>query len=106
MAKVLVTNHTERKIHINLPPSAKQTEPIIVPEGRTVPDGQSQKFIPGELMVEESHLGSVKDHPVIRHYFSEGHLRVPKKAQQQEQGSGDAGKGAGDGKGNGNNSNK
>lgn len=87
MAKVLVSNHTERKIHINIPGSAKkndgtplvQPEPIIIPEGKYVEDGNSQKFIPGELHIDDVHLSLVEDHPVIRHYFENGHLRMPKK---------------------------
>jgi hypothetical protein len=93
MAKVLVSNHTERKIHINIPHDAKvdgrqyvQPEPIIVPAGQTVPDGNTTKFVPGKLEVEDVHLRLVKDHPVIKHYFEEGHLRVPKSDKPQQQG--------------------
>ncbi len=103
MAKVKVFNHTERKIHINLPHTAKDNdgnavipqEPYIVPQGKM--DDESKKIIPGEMLIEEDHLNAVKNHPVIRHYFTEGDLRLEKKAQPapQQPAGGNQGQGGG-----------
>lgn len=93
MAKVLVSNHRDHAIHINVPGTATDLKgkPYVPQEVVLIPPakGAGEDRKPGTQWVESEHLEVAKQHPVVQHYFREGWLRVAeekkeKKGKEQE----------------------
>jgi hypothetical protein len=79
MAKVKLLNNREHDIFIHVPSTPqKPIEPIRVPGGRK----QNDKFVPGQVQAEDSHIAEAKKNKVVQHYFKEGWLKQDNGAEK------------------------
>lgn len=74
MSKVLVTNHREHAIHLNLPGAPA----VVIPPAQENPLDRNE-VIPGSEQVDGSFLDEVRKNVVVQHYFKEGWLRTDAK---------------------------